>query len=103
MNLIILGTPKNIKVSNILEDLMNVEGVLGAHDLHVWTISPGNIALTVHITIKSEPVSYCQEQILGKIQEILCSKYTIHHSTIQVEKKESIHCNPAFCINNEIQ
>jgi len=79
---------------------MKIEGVLGAHDLHVWTISPGNVALTVHITIISEAVSYSQEHILGKIQEMLCSKYTIHHSTIQVEKQESIHCNPAFCTKN---
>jgi Co/Zn/Cd efflux system component len=82
---------------------MKIEGVLGAHDLHVWTISPDNVALTVHITIKSEPLSYCQEIILEKIQEMLCLKYIIHHSTIQVEKNKSIHCNPAFCTNYEIQ
>lgn len=79
---------------------MKIEGVLGAHDLHVWTISPGNVALTVHLTIKSEPVSLCQDQIISKIQEMLCSKYTIHHSTIQVEKQESIHCYPTICTKN---
>ena len=82
---------------------MKIEGVFGAHDLHVWSISSGNIALTVHVVIESEPVSYYQERILGQIQEMLCSKYTIHHSTIQVEKKESIHCNPAFCTNDVIK
>jgi len=75
-----------------------IEGVERAHDLHVWAISPRNIALTVHVSINSDILSSDQEIILGKIQELLCSKYTIHHSTIQMEKKESIHCNPVNCI-----
>lgn len=101
--MIIVGTPKNIIVSDIIEDIKLIDGVLGAHDLHVWTISPGNVALTVHVTVKSEPVDYCGEQILSQIQEMLCSKYTIHHSTIQIERTESIHCNPAYCIKNELK
>lgn len=75
-----------------------IEGVERVHDLHVWTISPGNIALTVHVSINSDLLSSDQEIILSKIQELLCSKYTIHHSTIQMEKKESIHCNPVNCV-----
>lgn len=75
-----------------------IEGVERAHDLHVWAISPGNIALIVHVSINSDLLSSDQEIILGKIQELLCSKYTIHHSTIQMEKKESIHCNPVNCV-----
>lgn len=94
----ILGTPKNINVDSIYEDLKAIDGVLGAHDLHVWAISSGNIALTVHVTMESEQADSCQEEILGRIQEMLCSKYTIHHSTIQVEKKESLHCNPKHCV-----
>ena len=75
-----------------------IQGVERAHDLHVWAISPGNIALTVHVSINSDLLSSDQEIILSKIQELLCSKYTIHHSTIQIEKSESIHCNPLNCI-----
>lgn len=88
---------------HILEDLKGINGVLGAHDLHVWAISPGNIALTVHVTINSDQIDCCQDEILGKIQEMLCTKYTIHHSTIQMEKKESLHCNPKYCVKNEPQ
>lgn len=98
-----VGTPKNVTVANILEDLKCVEGVLGAHDLHVWAISSNNIALTVHITIDFKKTSSCHDEILSKVQEMLCLKYAIHHSTIQLENKESIHCNPKYCVQNEIQ
>lgn len=77
--------------------MIQIEGVVGVHDLHVWAISPDNVALTVHVTVKSESEGYCQEKTLAQLQEMLCSKYNIHHSTIQAEKKESIHCNPVFC------
>lgn len=99
----VLGTPKNIDIMNILEDLKRADGVLGAHDLHVWAISPGNIALTVHITMNSNRIDRCEDDILGEIHEMLCTKYKIHHSTIQVEKKESLHCNPKYCVKNEAQ
>ena len=75
-----------------------IDGVESAHDLHVWAISPGNNALTVHVSVKSNVLYPDQEIILEKIQKLLCSKYIIHHSTIQLEKKESIHCNPVNCV-----
>lgn len=87
-----------MNISDIYNDINMIEGVERAHDLHVWAISPGNIALTVHASINSDLLPSDQEIILGKIQELLCYKYTIHHSTIQIEKKESIHCNPANCV-----
>lgn len=92
--IIILGAPKNINIEDVYKDLHSVQGVERAHDLHVWAISPGNSALTAHVTVNPDQ---CQQRILVQIQEILCSKYTIHHSTIQVEKNESLHCNPVYC------
>lgn len=93
-----LATPKDLNISNIYNDINLIEGVERAHDLHVWAISPGNIAITVHVSINSDVLSSEQETILHKIQEMFCTKYTIHHSTIQIEKKESIHCNPINCV-----
>ena len=93
-----LGTPKHISISDITKDIENVQGVVKAHDLHVWTISTGNIALTVHVTVEATPDLEYQDKILSKIQELLCSDYNIHHSTIQIERGESLHCNPASCV-----
>ena len=86
-----------MSVLEIYDDLKNIDGVETAHDLHVWAISPENIALTVHVTIKTDTNFDNQDLILNEIQEILCSTYKIHHSTIQIEKTESFHCNPVIC------
>ncbi len=76
------------------QDIAAVPGVLSVHDLHIWTLSPGNIALTVHVLAESNITS---SQLLHEIGEIICSKHGIHHSTIQIELKESFHCNPIYC------
>lgn len=73
---------------------MAAKGVNAVHDLHIWTLSPGNIALTVHI-ISNEPDQHAQ--LLQSLQQMICSKYGIHHSTIQIETEESFHCKPILC------
>jgi Co/Zn/Cd efflux system component len=98
--IIYVGTPKHISITEITEDIESIEGVLRAHDLHVWTISSGNIALTVHVTIEAKSDAGYQDQILSEIQKMLCSEYNIHHSTVQIESNESLHCNPVSCIKN---
>ena len=45
------GTPKHINVQILREDIERECGadLQDIHDLHVWTISMGNVALTCHL------------------------------------------------------
>lgn len=99
IHILMEGTPKNINASHVKTDIESVEGIERAHDLHIWTLSPGNVALTVHIITKPAITYEEHSVILSKIQEMICSKYNIHHSTIQIEKDESFHCNPSTCVS----
>jgi cobalt-zinc-cadmium efflux system protein len=71
-----------------------MSGALSVHDLHIWTLSPGNAALTVHVLAESD-VNYAD--LLHQIGEMICLKHGIHHSTIQIELQEGFHCKPIFC------
>ena len=44
------AAPKNIKVENIIDDLLELKGVDDVHDIHVWSLSMGKVALSAHIT-----------------------------------------------------
>eukprot|EP00831_Metopus_contortus_P058900 TRINITY_DN50985_c0_g1_i1.p1 TRINITY_DN50985_c0_g1~~TRINITY_DN50985_c0_g1_i1.p1 ORF type:complete len:163 (+),score=21.77 TRINITY_DN50985_c0_g1_i1:73-489(+) len=77
------GTPVNIDVDKMSKDIMmNVEGVEDLHDLHVWSLSTGKNALSVHLQ-SQQPYN-----TLHSARKLIKNKYRIFHSTIQVEEKE---------------
>ena len=65
--------------------MIKVTGVTQVHDLHVWSLSIGKPALTVHLVSTSAYVS------LKKATNLCKKKYNISHTTIQVEE-ESKKC-----------
>ena len=44
-------------MSSMLRDVMHVQGVLGVHDLHVWSISSGLRSMSAHIVTDDIPIS----------------------------------------------
>lgn len=76
------GTPGRIKLADLHKALGNVEGVMGIHDLHVWTITSGMDALSGHVQIQE---STNPQAILSKIAECCKHDFNINHTTIQVE------------------
>lgn len=76
------GTPERIKLGDLHKALGNVEGVIGIHDLHVWTITSGMNALSGHVQIQE---STNPQAILSKIAECCKHDFNINHTTIQVE------------------
>jgi len=77
------GTPKGLDFKEILEDLQNIRSVRMVHNLHVWSLTMGTPALSVHLAVDD---SRSTQSVLREAQSLVSSKYEIHHSTIQVEK-----------------
>ena len=78
------GTPKHIDVYSLCADMEDMDGVTLIHDIHVWTITPGNEALTAHALI--DPSYGDSEGLLKRMLELTHDKYGIGHVTIQVER-----------------
>ena len=45
------GTPEHIDLYQLCSDIEDVEGVTLIHDVHAWSISDNNDALTAHVLI----------------------------------------------------
>ncbi len=82
VNVLLEGTPTHIDLAAVENTILETDGVAGVHDLHVWTISSGMEALSVHI---SHDESVIHSDLLGKIRERLHSCFGIDHLTIQME------------------
>lgn len=47
------GSPNEVEVEKLEKELKDIEGVKEIHDLHVWSLSPSKLFLSVHISTKN--------------------------------------------------
>jgi cobalt-zinc-cadmium efflux system protein len=85
INILMEGTPAHINVADMRQAMMSVEGVLDVHDVHVWTITSGLEAMSSHVAIDERSRA---EAVLTEVTRVLNEKYSIQHTTIQVEQVE---------------
>jgi len=82
IHILIEGTPLHLCHEEIKNSVLNVKGVTGVFDLHIWTISSGIHALSAHVVTLDHNRSGA---ILQEINSILENRYDITHATIQIE------------------
>jgi len=89
------ASPAHVNVDELVREMKAVPGVLGIHDLHVWSITPSIHALSCHLLVENQSISQgCL--LLEGVNELLSSRFSIEHSTIQMETEEcdpsALHC-----------
>jgi cobalt-zinc-cadmium efflux system protein len=84
LNILLEGTPAGMDAGHIVEHIESVTGVVGVHDLHVWSLASNTHALSAHVTIADIPLSE-SDTIMQGIREMLAEQFQIHHTTIQFE------------------
>ncbi|MEM3832755.1 MAG: cation diffusion facilitator family transporter [Thermoprotei archaeon] len=84
IDVLLESVPANIRLEDVKETLMRVDGVKDVHDIHVWCITPEIMMLTCHVAITDSNLNSATE-ILSRINLLLKEKYNISHSTIQIE------------------
>jgi cobalt-zinc-cadmium efflux system protein len=77
------SSPSSLLYREIKDSIIKIKGVTGVFDLHIWSITSGNIALSAHIVIFDSTKS---QEILQEINSLLEKKFGIYHTTIQIEK-----------------
>jgi len=92
VDVLLEGAPGHIPVRDVSGALEAVQGVTAVHDLHVWTITSGLIALSCHIVVTCEgPNCRTHDQILTDAKAVLRDKFAIEHTTIQFESPSYRH------------
>lgn len=76
------GVPLNLQLDAVGRDLAALDGVLRVHDLHVWTLSSGTIALSAHLEIRN--LSDWPD-ILAAARQAMDTQHGIRHVTLQPE------------------
>jgi cobalt-zinc-cadmium efflux system protein len=84
LNILLEGLPRGIKLNAVAEAMGAVEGVLGVHDLHIWSLGSQAHALSCHVKIEDVPPS-ASDAILQRIKVLLDTRFGISHTTVQFE------------------
>lgn len=86
------GVPLNIDLNKVRDCLMELPGVVGVHDLHVWAMSTSQVALTAHLVVADTGID--TSGLLAKAQEELDEHFEIEHVTLQIESQDyARHCS----------
>ena len=82
INILMEGSPSNIDYEEVKNAILQVKGVTGIFDLHIWTITSGMDALSAHVVTLDVTKS---QAIIMEIRSILENRFKIIRSTIQIE------------------
>lgn len=88
LHLAMNAIPANIDAVAVETYLRECAGVTDIHDLHIWGMSTTESALTVHLVM---PEGYPGDYFMDNIMQILKSRFSIGHSTLQVEQGTTDH------------
>lgn len=94
VNVLLEGVPSHIDVSVLERRIVELQGVKGVHDLHVWCITPTRMCcISAHVVVKK---GTDRENLLSTLIDTLKEEFGIDHTTIQLEeegypKSESEH------------
>ena len=88
LDLALDAVPKNIHPAEVEAYLSGLPGVAAVHDLHIWSVSTTEVALTVHLV---KPDAVIDDVLLSKINTALRNKFGIAHTTIQLEQGSNAH------------
>lgn len=78
------GTPSDVNIASLRQSLSKTEGVAEIHDLHVWSLTSGVNALSVHAVLANGAE---HDDVLARVHETCTTEFKIKHVTAQTERE----------------
>lgn len=105
VDILLEATPRDVNVKELVDDIIQVEGVLGIHDIHVWSLTQSLRTMSAHLLTDDLHIS-AGAQIRRRVSEMLRQRYNIVHATLQLECvdcfPDSLYCD-LNCQFDEVQ
>ncbi len=84
VDVLLESAPRDVDMEALKAAVLTIEGVKDIHDIHIWTITSGRRAMSAHVEVINLYVSETAS-ILEEISKLLKDRFTIDHTTIQLE------------------
>ena len=76
------GAPEGMDAREVGAAIASTDGVVGVHDLHLWTITSGFPALSAHVLVEAGADCHA---IRRELEVLLRERFELTHTTLQVE------------------
>ena len=96
VDILLEAKPRDIDSNQLVNDLLEIQGVLGVHDLHIWSITQNLRTMSAHVLTDDMTIGE-GAGIQDQINEIVYHRYNIAHATLQLEcvgcLPDSLYCD----------
>ena len=82
LGILLEGTPSDVNIAALREAVSKIGGVRDVHDLHVWSLTSGINAMSLHVIVDDDSR---HDEILRAIQQCATSRFPIAHATVQID------------------
>ena len=83
VDVLLEAAPRHIDLAEVHQAMRDVPAVEDVHDLHVWTLTSGYLAMSGHAVV-SDPTQ--NQRVLEEIYHCLRDRFGIQHVTVQIEQ-----------------
>jgi len=95
VDILLESTPAGLDLEAVCRRLEALPGVRAVHDLHIWTLTGGVLAMSGHIVVEEgEQNLRAYAGLLDRVQEVLSREFGIAHATLQLEPPEQEGAEP---------
>ncbi|MEN8375142.1 MAG: cation diffusion facilitator family transporter [Gemmatimonadota bacterium] len=84
VDVLLEAVPAHIDLAGVRAAMIELEPVDDVHDLHVWTLTSGYVALSAHAVV-ADPAD--NQRVLGEIRDCMERRFGIRHVTVQIERQ----------------
>jgi cobalt-zinc-cadmium efflux system protein len=86
VDVLLEASPKGMDLGVVRRHILNTDGVVGAHDLHVWTLTSGLPVLSVHVVVDDAVLrDGSGGEVLDALGRCLDDHFDVEHCTFQLE------------------
>ncbi|MGH7712601.1 MAG: cation diffusion facilitator family transporter, partial [Gemmatimonadaceae bacterium] len=83
VDVLLESTPAHISLGAVRSQLESIPGIEGVHDLHVWTVASGLVAMSAHAVVQDPD----QHQNVLERAIVAMQRFGIAHVTMQLERQ----------------
>ncbi len=82
VSVLLEGTPADVNIESLRQAVEKIDGVADVHDLHVWSLTSGVNAMSVHTVLTNDNE---HDAVMKRVHEFVTENFKISHVTVQTE------------------